>query len=277
MIAYRRDVIQNEIEAGTGAAIAIAVDDTGTRTALRLWFADLEEQRGPVVELKPFGLRGYRATLGFGRFAGEIVRTIQAAAAEDVRLARALIASIASDIELDVCGQPRDEWIVGSGAFKITATVRGLPAAPNDALLGVCREVIVPLMAAMAELIGYDVIEDEGCEGAEMEGNVLVSLISRRERNPRNRLLCLRLHGERCACCEIEPRSVYGNAGGIIEVHHIEPLSTLGAPRPYDPALDLVPLCPNCHRAVHTRKPLPLSINELRSLLDRPQAGEAAA
>ena len=25
----------------------------------------------------------------------------------------------------------------------------------------------------------------------------------------------------------------------------------------YDPATDLIPLCPNCHRAVHTRRPVP--------------------
>jgi len=50
---------------------------------------------------------------------------------------------------------------VDSGAFKITATARGLPEDQDDAVAVVCRDVMVPLMAAMAELIGYDVIEEE--------------------------------------------------------------------------------------------------------------------
>lgn len=276
MIAASQGIIRQEIEAGTGAAIAMAVDGTGMRTALRLWFEDLKERYSPVVELKPYGLRGYRVTLAFGRFAGEVVRKIQSAADEDVRLARALVSSIASHVELDLGGQKRDDWRVASGAFTIMATVRGMPEEPEAAIPQVCRDVIVPLMGAMAELIGYDVIEEDVKDEHEKEGSVLLAVVKRRERNPRNRLLCIRLHGERCACCGFEPRSIYGEAGGIIEVHHVEPLSLLGAPRPYDPATDLLPLCPNCHRAVHTRRPVPLSPDELRTLLNSHTAAEAA-
>ena len=276
MIAASQDIIRQEIQAGTGAAIGMAVDGSGMRTALRLWFEDLEERYGPVVELKPYGLRGYRVTLAFGRFAGEVVRKIQSAVDEDVRLARALVASIGRQIELDLGDQTRDDWQVASGAFTITATVRGVPAEPEAAIPLVCRDVIVPLMGAMAELIGYDVIEEDTEEEHEMEGGVLLAIVKRRERNPRNRLLCIRLHGERCACCGLEPRSVYGDAGSIIEVHHIEPLSLLGAPRLYDPAKDLAPLCPNCHRALHTRRPVPMALTELRSILNSHTAAEAA-
>lgn len=266
MISDRQDIIQRELEAGTGAAIGIAVDKSGTRTGLRLWFADLDERHGPVAELRPYGIRGYRVTLGFGKFSGEIVRQIRAACAEDVGLARALVASISPAVDLDLSGQGRDDWHVDSGAFKITAIARGFPDDQDEAVGTVCRDVIVPLMAAMAELIGYDVIDEE--DGAHAyEGAILVSTIRRRERNPRNRLLCIRLHGEKCACCGIEPRSVYGEAGGIIEVHHLEALSLLAAPRPYDPAIDLAPLCPNCHRAVHTRRPIPFSLSELQALM----------
>lgn len=275
MISARQALIRSELEAGTGAEIGMAVDPSGTRTALRIWFSDLDVRHGPVAELRPYGLRGYRVVLGFGKFAGEVVRRIQAASAEDVMLARALVASIGSAVDVDLSGQAREEWRVDSGAFAITATARSLPDNPDEAVTVVCREVIVPLMAAMAELIGYDVIEDEDAEADALEGGILVSTIKRRERNPRNRLLCIRLHGEKCACCGLEPRSVYGDAGGIIEVHHLEALALLAAPRPYDPALDLAPLCPNCHRAVHTRRPVPLSLTDLRERMSKP-AGKAA-
>lgn len=277
MISDRQDIIRMELEAGTGAAIGMAVDQSGTRTGLRLWFADLDERHGPVAELRPYGIRGYRVALGFGKFAGEVVRQIQAAGAEDVGLARALVASISPAVDLQISGHGRDDWHVDSGAFKITATARGLPDDQDQAVAKVCQDVIVPLMAAMAELIGYDVIEEEEDDDRAHahEGAILISTIRRRERNPRNRLLCIRLHGEKCACCGIEPRSVYGEAGSIIEVHHLEALSLLAVPRAYDPAIDLAPLCPNCHRAVHTRRPIPFSLSELQALMP-PHLNQAA-
>lgn len=276
MISDRQDIIRMELEAGTGAAIGMAVDQSGMRTGLRLWFVDLDERHGPVAELRPYGIRGYRVTLGFGKFAGEVVRQIQAAGAEDVGLARALVASISPAVDLQISSHGRDDWHVDSGAFKITATARGLPDDQDEAVAKVCRDVIVPLLAAMAELIGYDVIEEEDDDRAHAyEGAILISTIRRRERNPRNRLLCIRLHGEKCACCGIEPRSVYGEAGSIIEVHHLEALSLLAVPRAYDPAIDLAPLCPNCHRAVHTRRPIPFSLSELQALMS-PHVDQAA-
>jgi 5-methylcytosine-specific restriction protein A len=264
MISGRQDKIRTELEAGTGAAIGMAVDQKGLRTCLRLWFVDLDERHGPVVEMKPFGIRGYRVTLGFGKFAGGVIRQIKAAGPDDISLARALVNSIKDTVELDLFGQTRSEWAVTSGAFKITATARGLVADPDEAATTVSRDIIVPLMAAMAELIGYDVVIEEADDEAFYEGAIHVSTVRRRERNPRNRLLCIRLHGERCACCGFEPKSFYGEAGSIIEVHHLEALSLLVAPRAYDPATDLVPLCPNCHRAVHVRQPLPFSIEDVR-------------
>ena len=267
MISAQQDIIRKELESGTGAAIGMAEDQSGTRTGLRVWFSDLEEHHGPVTELRPYGLRGLIVKLVFGKFAGQVVRKIQSAGPEDVSLARALVASICPSVNLDLSGQGLDNWRVLSGDFTITATARNLSVDPDVATTKVCRDVIVPLMAAMAELIGYDVIENSGLESEGYEGELFVSSIRRYERNPRNRLLCIRLHGEKCACCGIEPRSIYGEAGGIIEVHHLEPLSLLAAPRPYDPAVDLVPLCPNCHRAVHMRRPVPLTLSELRALI----------
>jgi 5-methylcytosine-specific restriction enzyme A len=95
----------------------MSVDLTGLRTGLRIWFADLDERRGPIVELRPHGLRGYRAILGFGTFAGEVVRQMQVAGDEDVRLARALVDSITPDVELDLSGQERGNWRILSGGF----------------------------------------------------------------------------------------------------------------------------------------------------------------
>ena len=270
MIAGKRDLIRKELEDGTGAAIGVAVDQSGLRSAMRIWFDDLDERHGPVAELRPYGLKAHRVTITLGTFSGSVIRQIAVASQEDVQLARALVASIDSAVTVDFHGQDRDCWTISSGAFRLTATIRHEDTPDDDvAVVQTCREVIVPLMAAMAELIGYnEVQEEDAAEIAAFEGAVLESVVKRRERNPRNRVLCIRLKGERCAACGLEPRKFYGIAGGIIEVHHLEPLSLLAAPRPYDPVFDLVPLCPNCHRAVHTRRPVPLSLAELTATKD---------
>ena len=151
-------------------------------------------------------MRGYRVTLRFGKFAGEVIRQIQAAGPDDVGLARALVNSIGETVDLDLSGQTRSDWVIDSGTFRIIATARGLVAEPDEAATLVSRDIVVPLMAAMAELIGYDVIVEEEAEEAAYEGAILASTVRLRERNPRNRLLCIRLHGERCQCCGFETK-----------------------------------------------------------------------
>lgn len=272
MIARSRDLILRELEDGTGASIAVDVNDTGLRAALRIWFSDLEEQRGPIAELRPHGLKGHRVELAFGKFSAPILSQIARATSEDIQLARALVASIGPAAHVEVHEQQLTDWLVRDGRFRLAATVRHEDSPDtDDAITQTCREVLVPIMAAMAELIGYDSIEDVANPYApETEGAILQSVVLRRERNPRNRLLCVRIHGNCCKACRLKPGSVYGEAGSIIEVHHLEPLANLSVPRTYDPQTHLVPLCPNCHRAVHTRRPVPYTLAELQSFMEFP-------
>lgn len=270
MIADKKDLILKELEEGTGAAMAAAIDHSGLRSGLRIWFGDLDEKHGPVADLRPYGLKGYRVTLFFGNFSGEVLEQIRKASSEDVQLARALVASIRADVDIEVPGQSLSEWSVTDGAFQMTVKIRDQENPHEDAVvIATCRDVIVPMMAAMAELIGYDVIDVLECDDVPaFEGAIQQSVIKRRERNPRNRLLCIRIYGEKCIACDVEPKLKYGEAGSIIEVHHLEPVALLSEPRPYDPRTDLVPLCPSCHRAVHSRRPIPISIEELRGLME---------
>lgn len=276
MLARKLDLIADALAQGTGAAIAVRVLETGRRKGLRIWFNDLDEKRGPVAELKPHGLKSHGVSLGFGSFSAQVLEQISDASPEDIQLARSLVKSVARSAEIDIPGQSADEWLVQDGGFRIEARYRHDHTLPHEdeSLTETCREVIIPLMAAMAELIGYDVVEDPSASlTPEVEGGLSRATVSRRERNPRNRLLCLRIHGAHCGCCGLDPESRYGHAGSILEVHHLEPVSMLEHPRSYDPETDLVPLCPNCHRAVHTRRPWPLTPKELAACME--EAGHA--
>ncbi|MCC1498290.1 HNH endonuclease [Alcanivorax sp. 1008] len=270
MIVEKREIIRRELELGTGASIRAVASRGGLRSGLKIGFGDLDDRHGPVAELVPYGLKGHLVKLSFGSFSRDVIEQIKKADQEDVQLARALVASIGGDVEVDIPGQNMASWEVLDGSFRITAKVRGLDSPHDDsAIVATCRNVIVPMMAAMAELIGYDLLAEEVLDATPaFEGAVSRSVVNRRERNPRNRLLCIRIHGEKCFACGLEPRRFYADAGSIIEVHHLEPLSLQERIRLYDPRLDLVPLCPNCHRAVHTRSPVPLSIEELKGFMN---------
>lgn len=274
MLDSKKDLILSALQSGTGAAISASIQRDGLRAGVRMWFSDLGDRHGPVSELRPYGLGGYRADLKFGMFSGAIIQQIHRASFEDIQLARALVESIREDANVQIIGQSRTEWFIQDGSFRMTATLRGTSQCrDDDALVATCNDVLVPMMAAMAELIGYDVIADDTeAEAPILEGGISILVVQRRERNPRNRLLCIRIHGEKCVVCDMEPLLRYGAAGSIIEVHHLEPLALANASRPYDPRTDLVPLCPSCHRAVHTRRPIPLSPEELRILMEHANA-----
>lgn len=271
MLSSQRELIIRELEEGTGALIEVETDQGGLRSGMRIWFSDLGPRNGPISEVRPHGLKSHRVKLKFGDFSAAVIHQIGLASFEDRQLAHALVASIEPKATVNIKGQNLDDWSIKSGNFAMDITIRH-QARPDtdDAISRTCREVIVPIMAAMAELIGYDIVENETFEDIpEIEGALTKSLVQRRERNPRNKLLCIRIHGQICAACGVDPRKLYGEGGNIIEVHHLEPLAKLKSPRPYDPVTDLVPLCPNCHRVAHTRHSEPWTINEIKSMLKK--------
>ena len=99
------------------------------------------------------------------------------------------------------------------------------------------------------------------------EGALTKVNTNRYERDRRNRAAAISIHGTSCQSCNVEMGQRYGRvAAGFIEVHHTTSVSLLKAGYVVDPARDLVPLCPNCHRVAHRRMP-PYSVNEIRQML----------
>ena len=99
------------------------------------------------------------------------------------------------------------------------------------------------------------------------DGKKTQVLTNKYERNPLNRELCLQIHGYSCAICGMNFEKVYGTIGkNFIHVHHIEPVSMMGGSYILNPEKDLIPVCPNCHAMLHTKKP-PLQPEELIEIL----------
>tara|TARA_B110001469_G_C9643923_1_gene324648 strand:+ start:981 stop:1784 length:804 start_codon:yes stop_codon:yes gene_type:complete len=245
-----KSLVQREI----GVLVNGSMGKTNPRTELVFWFSNYNRGNGPVFIIRPQGINRHLVTLRFGAYASPCIEHVLNHAREDAyETAYAFVESVASSLELKVNGQDQlFGWQV-SNEFLIEANRKVKDQKSIRCISETVEIAIIPMMAAMAELIGYE--EIEAAEG-EVEGNISEVLITKRERSPRNRLLCLAIHGNKCYVCAKSPNLAYKSIiSDIIEVHHIEALSEIDIAKKYDPRTDLIPLCPNCHRAIHKRKP----------------------
>lgn len=101
------------------------------------------------------------------------------------------------------------------------------------------------------------------------EGKVQSIQITKYERDARNRIAAIQIHGLKCQVCGFDFGKTYGALGeGFIEVHHKKPLHNLnGEEIKINPKTDLACLCSNCHRMIHRQADKVLSIVELKQLL----------
>lgn len=262
-----RAIIKDGAVEGTGADIITRIEN-GKPRILQIGFADLGWKRGPRLDVTPHGMRAYRVVLRFGNFSRPVFERMNSADDESHELAISLIEAAASNVVSLNFQEPAERrWKLGS-EFKLEAISGRSPSAkPEERIRNLSHDIVVPVMSALAELNGYDLIDDPVEFEAGMEGNLKVSLVRRRERNPRNRLLAIKIHGTGCKVCDNDHAKNFGFETSLVEIHHIQPLGLEDKPRLYDPKTDLVPLCPTCHRAAHKRRPIPYSVDELRQLL----------
>ncbi len=83
------------------------------------------------------------------------------------------------------------------------------------------------------------------------------------DRSPRARQACIEHYGYNCSVCGFNYAQAYGDIGALyIEVHHLRQVADTDEEILIDPIVDLRPVCANCHRMLHKRRP-PLSIEEL--------------
>ena len=125
-----------------------------------------------------------------------------------------------------------------------------------------------------SDIIGFEIdIRNLLCQKEHdqyVEGGKEKYLTTRYERNPKARARCLAYHGTACAICGIDFKKTYGEAfEGKIEVHHIVPVSHIGEEYVVDPIRDLVPLCPNCHTAVHSKTDGVYTVEEMKIIMSK--------
>lgn len=88
-----------------------------------------------------------------------------------------------------------------------------------------------------------------------VEGEIKTAVRSFRSRSSTARDVCIENLGSNCSACGFDFGTIYGpECDGYIEVHHRQMVSARDGPYTINPLTDLVPLCPNCHRALHILK-----------------------
>ena len=100
------------------------------------------------------------------------------------------------------------------------------------------------------------------------EGSPVLVWSIRYERDPEVRRRALEAHGETCQACGFNFFERYGELGrGFVEVHHLKPISSVGALHVVDPVADMAVLCSNCHRMVHRSGKVPMTVEVLGELI----------
>jgi 5-methylcytosine-specific restriction protein A len=89
------------------------------------------------------------------------------------------------------------------------------------------------------------------------------------ERSAAARAACIAHHGMNCSVCGMNFEATYGPAGkGLIHVHHLRPLASIGTAYEVDPVADLRPVCPNCHAMIDRGEAMH-SIEDVRAMLQQ--------
>ena len=84
------------------------------------------------------------------------------------------------------------------------------------------------------------------------EGATRQVLVNKYERDPAARRKCIEHFGPVCVVCGFDFGNAFGPTMlGFIHVHHLIPLAEIGVAYEVNPIIDLRPVCPNCHAAIH--------------------------
>jgi len=249
----------------------------GSRPAVRA--TDIPAPNGFTIQVVS-GWKSIEADFVPDTYAGDLIRAMgnSAPQARDVfsSLAKVfegmgnhIVMRVNGSIVGDLSALPASPW----NKFELNLRqLTDLAASGADVQLKSAEEIAAACLALILTLLP---LEEEATgalplyESGLPEGACTKVTVNRYERSPVNRAACIAAHGAVCKACGFDFGVVYGVLGhGYIEVHHRIPVSKMGDGYAIDPIRDLVPLCANCHAAVHRTDP-PLKIEVLTEIIEQ--------
>lgn len=183
-----------------------------------------------------------------------------------------LMSSMGAKCSISANGTPLNlsdtkDWPEDWRDFRIRVTK--MPVEPDgnfqySEVANTWGSLMMGMILSLADIVPA---EEDGTEGYR-EGDIQRQEINRYERNPLNRKLCLASKGYNCSVCGMNFEDVYGEVGhNFIHVHHLIPVSMLGAGYIINPVKDLIPVCPNCHAMLHRKNP-PYGPSEIKIFIE---------
>lgn len=168
----------------------------------------------------------------------------------------------------NVLFDPEDwsSWPKNWNQFSYRITRSPITADNEDVDLQYIIEIWLILVLGMFLSI-LNIIPEQDEQTGRLEGKKFSIELTRSERNPINRQLCLAANGYTCLICGMNFQEKYGLIGkDFIHVHHLKPVSLMDKPSYIDPIRDLIPVCPNCHAMLHRKSP-PFTPEELKQIM----------
>lgn len=256
------ELLSNRFRLGLTGCVISTRD--GTRHGVRA--TDIPSPHGFAIQVTT-GWKSIEADFVPDTYAGDLVRAMGISSSQSRTVFTSLVDAfegMGNRIKLTINGS-----VVSSMAAlppapwnKFQLNVRRLTDAAADsenALQNSAEEIAAACLALVLILLPLE--EDETValplyESGLPEGACTKVTVNKYERSPVNRATCIAAHGSICKACGFDFGAVYGPLGhGYIEVHHRVPVSQMGSNYVVDPIQDLVPLCANCHAAVHRIDP----------------------
>jgi 5-methylcytosine-specific restriction enzyme A len=179
------------------------------------------------------------------------------------------------DIEFDILINPKNNILFGKESLESIdpnkvqqwfSQQSGISIKINvvDALESNWFNFIIENKYIRNSFISNDVVTD--IKETFREGKSKDIIQTRYERNPEARKRCLSHYGYSCKVCAFNFEVNFNEIGkGFIHVHHINQISEIGREYEIDPIKDLIPVCPNCHAMIHSKRPA-FTIEELKEI-----------
>lgn len=176
------------------------------------------------------------------------------------------------NIEFDILINPKDNLLFDKESLDIIDPQKVQQWFPLQSGISIKPQLIDTLEANWFKFIlenkyvknGFfsnDVVTDITEKFTEGRSKDIIQ--TRYERNPQARKICLIHHGYSCKICDFNFEEYFGEVGkGFIHVHHINPIAVIGKEHEINPIENLLPVCPNCHAMIHSKRPA-FTINEI--------------
>lgn len=179
------------------------------------------------------------------------------------------------DIEFDILINPEESILFDKYSLESIDTNNVQQWFPQQSGISIKQEVVDALESNWFNFIiennyirnsfvSNDVITD--IKETFQEGKSKDVTQTRYERNPEARKRCLSHYGHSCKVCTFNFEHHFGEVGkGFIHVHHLNQISEIGREYEIDPIKDLIPVCPNCHSMIHSKRPA-FTIEEIKEI-----------